>query len=82
MRGIAFMLVSTLSMSAMIAVVRYLSADLHPFQLAFFRAFFGFLFFLPFLMRQGLTPFRTRRIGVHSLRAVLHSISVLSLIHI
>jgi drug/metabolite transporter (DMT)-like permease len=76
-RGIAFMLVSTLSMSAMIAVVRYLSADLHPFQLAFFRAFFGFLFFLPFLMRQGLTPFRTRRIGVHSLRAVLHSISVI-----
>ena len=61
----------------MITVVRYLSADLHPFQLAFFRAFFGFLVFTPFFIQQGLAPLRTKRLGLHGFRAILHSTSVI-----
>jgi drug/metabolite transporter (DMT)-like permease len=76
-RGIGFMLISTLSMSAMITLVRHLSADLHPFQLAFFRAFFGFLVFIPLFIQQGLAPLRTQRLALHALRATLHSISVI-----
>ena len=76
-RGIGFLLISTFSMSAMVTLVRHLSADLHPFQLAFFRAFFGFLVFIPFLIQNGLAPFRTQRLALHSLRATLHSISVI-----
>ena len=64
-------------MSAMITVVRYLSADLHPFQLAFFRAFFGFLVLTPFFIQQGLAPLRTKRLGLHGFRAILHSTSVI-----
>ena len=64
-------------MSAMITLVRHLSADLHPFQLAFFRAFFGFLVFIPFFIQQGLAPLHTKRLGLHSFRAILHSTSVI-----
>ncbi|HIG13987.1 MAG TPA: DMT family transporter [Gammaproteobacteria bacterium] len=76
-RGIGFLLISTLSMSAMITLVRHLSADLHPFQLAFFRAFFGFVVFIPLFIQQGLAPLRTQRLALHGLRATLHSISVI-----
>ncbi|GIT47598.1 MAG: hypothetical protein Ct9H300mP13_3940 [Gammaproteobacteria bacterium] len=59
-KGIGFFLISTLSMSAMITVVRYLSADLHPFQLAFFRAFFWFfrLHSLFYSTRTGASAYK------------------------
>lgn len=73
LRGIVLMLTAAATSSIMIACVRYISADLHGFQVAFFRVFFGFIAFLPVLLRYGIEPMRTQRFGLHALRAVFHS---------
>lgn len=77
LRGLAYMLVFSFVMSAMIACVRFLSADLPAVELAFFRVFFGLVVFLPVLFRSGVGPLRTQRFGLHALRAVLHATSIL-----
>ena len=77
MRGIAYMLVFACSMSAMIAVVRHVSQEIHPFEAAFFRAFFGFLVFVPILVRKGGEILKTQRMGLHGLRSLLHVTSIL-----
>ena len=77
MRGGVLMLTAAATSSIMIACVRYISADLHGFQVAFFRMFFGFVFFLPVLIRYGIEPMRTRRFGLHALRSVFHASAML-----
>ncbi len=71
-RGIVMMLLSTLGFSAMHAIIRHVSADLHPIQIAFFRNFFGLIVFVPWFLRYGLTPLRTRNLKLHGLRAALN----------
>ena len=44
-------------------MVRLVSADLHPFEIAFFRNVFGFCVLIPWLMRIGRRAFATRREG-------------------
>lgn len=46
-RGILLMVVSTVFFAVMHGAIRYATQDLHPFQVAFFRNFFGLLVFLP-----------------------------------
>ena len=41
------------ALSAMHAIVRYLSPSIHPFELAFFRSLFGFIVIVPLLLRSG-----------------------------
>ena len=77
LRGLAYMLCFSFVMSAMIACVRFLSADLPAVELAFFRVFFGLVVFLPVLLRSGVEPLRTQRFGLHALRAILHATSIL-----
>ena len=70
-RGMAFMMISTLTGSVMIAAIRHLGTDIHPFEMVFFRSFFGLVFFAPWLIRQGLAPLRTRHIVLHGARSGL-----------
>jgi drug/metabolite transporter (DMT)-like permease len=72
--GIFFMLLSTLAFAALLAGIRYLSAELHPFEIAFFRYFFGFLVLVPVLVRNGISPFKTHRLGLHALRGGVQAI--------
>jgi len=66
----AYMVLSTASLVIMNALARHMSADIHPFELAFFRCFFGFVFFVPLFFRYGYEPLRTRRFGLHFLRGI------------
>ncbi len=50
-------------------LVRHMTADLHPFQVAFLRYAFGLIFLLPWLTRSGVTGLRTARMGLHCVRA-------------
>ncbi|HJO85487.1 MAG TPA: EamA/RhaT family transporter, partial [Rhodospirillales bacterium] len=58
-RGILLMLSGTLFLTAMVALVRYLSTDLHPFVIAFFRNLMGLGMLLPLLLRDGLGSLKT-----------------------
>ncbi|MEM7775766.1 MAG: DMT family transporter [Pseudomonadota bacterium] len=71
-RGIILMVASTVCFSTMHAAISFISSELHPFQIAFFRNFFGLLIFLPVVFRSGLGFLRTDRLGMHILRALLN----------
>lgn len=78
MRGIVLMVASTVCFSAMHAAISYLSKEMHPFEIAFFRNFFGLLVFLPVIYRSGFGFLRTDRFGTHLLRAVLNVTAMLA----
>ena len=68
LRGMAYMLFCALSFTLMNAVIRHVSATLHPLEIAFFRSLFGLLVFAPLFMRYGFEPLRSRRSGMLLLR--------------
>jgi drug/metabolite transporter (DMT)-like permease len=70
-RGAIFMVGACAGFAAMMAIVRQVSPEVHPFQAAFFRNAFGVLFMLPWLMYAGSHALRTGRPGMHAVRSVL-----------
>ncbi len=77
LRGVLFMFVATICFSVMHALIRYMSAELHPFELAFFRNLFGLLVVIPWFIRYGLKPLKTKRLGLHALRAGINAMAML-----
>ncbi len=76
-QGFALIVLGTALLSSMHALVRGVSHDIHPFEIAFFRNLFGFIIFIPWLARRGLSALRTDRIGLHAMRGVCNSGSML-----
>ncbi len=54
-------------------MVRHITSELHAFEAAFFRSFFGLLFMLPWFLRSGAIAFKTSRFGMHVARSVFHA---------
>jgi len=71
------MLAMTLVMAVMNSAARHVSQTVHPFELVFFRNFFGLLFVLPLLGRYGLAALRTQRLGLFVGRASLNVVNML-----
>ncbi len=78
LRAVLFMLLATVGFSASHALVRVLTRSLPPFEVAFFRSFFGLLVFVPFYLRDGIAVLHTHRLGLHFLRACLGAASLLT----
>jgi len=76
--GILLMLMSTALLASMHSVVRYLSADLHPFVIVFFRNFFGMLALVPLLMKSGFGQLRTQHPKLHLIRMGIGLLAMLS----
>lgn len=76
-RGIILAIASGAFFASMHGSVRLLSQDLDAMEIAFFRAFFGFLFFAPLLIRTRLSVLRTRRLPLHLLRGIFNGASLL-----
>ncbi len=72
MRGVAMMLLSTVFFSLLHASIRIVSAELPPFEIAFFRNVFGLMALTPLLARSGFGQLRTKRIGLHAARGLLN----------
>ncbi len=75
--GCSAMLCSTIMFSMMHVCVRFLSAELHPFEIAFFRNFLAVIFLLPLIMRNGAELLKTQHIKWHLLRAGLNVVAML-----
>ena len=71
------MCLSTVAFSIMHGLVRFVSEVLPPFQIAFFRNFFGLAFLLPLLMRSRFAVLHTKQIGLHALRGVINMAAML-----
>lgn len=79
LRTVMFAALASGFFAAMHTGVRHISTGgMHPFEVAFFRNLFGFVALAPFLIRTGPAAFRTRRLGLHTLRGVFNGISVLA----
>ena len=77
LRGVLLMLIATICFSLMHALIRHMSTQLHPFELAFFRNLFGLLVVMPWFVRYGLRPLKTKRLGLHGLRAGINVMAML-----
>lgn len=77
-RGIVLMFTSTFFFAAMHAIIRYLTETMHPFEVAFFRNFFGLIFVVPWFIRYGLQPLRTRHLKLHMYRALVNVVAMFS----
>ena len=73
----AYMVMAAALFASMHGTVRLVSADLHPFVIAVFRNLFGFLALVPLLLHGGIELFKTGRFGMHVVRAMFNSTSML-----
>jgi drug/metabolite transporter (DMT)-like permease len=77
-RGIAYVIIASFFFAAMGALIRLGAEELHAFQIAFLRNFFGLIFMLPWLYRDGMSALKTQRVGLYWLRAVFGVITMLT----
>jgi drug/metabolite transporter (DMT)-like permease len=70
------MALSTLGFSFTHALARIAGEELHAFEIVFFRNFFGVIVLLPWFVRHGLGPLRTKRHGLHALRVAMDFIAL------
>lgn len=75
--ALLLMLLASLLLASMHGLVRFASAGLHPFEIAFFRNLFGFCVLVPWLMRIGVMALHTNRLPLHAVRGFLNAGSML-----
>ena len=68
-RGALWIVVGCVCFVAMTTLAKAMGAHFHSFQVAFFRALFGFFAVVPFMIRIGPSVVRTRRLGLHIARS-------------
>ena len=73
--GIGLMVAATVTMIVQHSMAKLLAADLSVLEIVFFRTVAALLFFMPWMLRSGLTIFRTERLGLHVIRAFFQTIS-------
>jgi len=77
-RAITLMLASAVLFGAMAVVIRLASKQLHPFEIAFFRNVFGFMFALPLLWRHGIGVLRTQKLPLYLMRCSIGIVSMMA----
>jgi drug/metabolite transporter (DMT)-like permease len=77
-RAVVFMASSTVLFGVMAVCIRLASKQLHPFEIAFFRNLFGFVFTLPLLYRHGWAILRTDKISLYFLRCCIGIVGMLA----
>ena len=70
-RVVFWMTAGAVGYAGMIALVKYLSAEIDVYVLLFWRYFLALLIFLPWLLRAGGEALKTQRLGLHIGRAGL-----------
>ena len=76
-RAIGMMVASTLCFGTMAVLIRIASKQLHPFEIAFLRSFFGALAALPLVLRSGWRALHTDRLRFYTLRCAIGTVSML-----
>lgn len=77
-RAVGLMALAMLLFGIMAVCIRLASAQLHAFEIAFFRNFFGFLVLLPILVRHGPSLLRTNKLGFYVVRCLIGMVSMLA----
>lgn len=77
-RAALYMTISAVLFGIMAVTIRLASKQLHPFQIAFFRNLFGFVFTLPLLYRAGWGLLRTERLPLYFFRCLIGMVGMLA----
>jgi len=77
-RGITIMIAATILFSIMHASIKFMSNNLHPFEIAFFRNLFGLFVIAPWFIKYGLKPLKTKKLKLHGARSFFNVIAMLS----
>ncbi len=72
------MLAATVMFGFMTVAIRLATQELHAFEVAFFRNFFGLLFALPLLLKHGPGLLQTRKLPLYFARCVIGLMSMLA----
>lgn len=72
------MLGAVVMFSAAHGLVRFASSELHPFEIAFLRSFFGLVFMLPFIVRPPYTDLRVKLPKIHLIRGFSSSMATIA----
>lgn len=81
LRGLGLGAIATFLFAVETAVVRHLSQDLHPFEIAFLAAVSLSIAMLPWILHRNFAALRTGKLHLHILRTVFSSIAVLALFY-
>ncbi|MCC7047631.1 MAG: DMT family transporter [Alphaproteobacteria bacterium] len=76
-RGIGWMLLATALFVTMHVFIRRLSAEIHPFEIAFFRNFLGIFLLAGWFTRIGFGALKTGNAGLHLVRAAVNTVAML-----
>ncbi len=79
LRGIGYMLLAVVVWSAMMVLVRALSAEYTSFQILFIRTAAALLLLTPLIGRSGVRVLKTRRFPMHLMRAIFAYFGMLGL---
>ncbi|MEQ9327401.1 MAG: DMT family transporter [Rhodospirillales bacterium] len=77
-RGIVMMASATIVVSVMHVMIRELSAELHAFEIAFFRNLVTLCFMLPMIFSSGPDTWRTKHPKLHIARGLIGAAAVLT----
>jgi drug/metabolite transporter (DMT)-like permease len=77
-RAVFYMVGSALLFGIMAIMIRLAASELHPFEIAFFRNFFGLIAALPILYRHGFGILRTDKLPLYFMRCTIGIISMLA----
>ena len=76
-RAVFFMVLSAILFGCMAIVIRLASKQLHAFEIAFFRNFFGFLFTAPLFFKHGAAILKTDKLHLYIGRCLIGIISMM-----
>jgi drug/metabolite transporter (DMT)-like permease len=75
----ALMMIASAGLFGFMAIaIRYASRQQHPFEIAFFRCFFGALAALPLIAQHGWPILRTDKIGFYIARCVIGMLGMMA----
>jgi drug/metabolite transporter (DMT)-like permease len=71
-KGFIFIFLASATFPVMGTIVKHLTSELHPFQIAFFRCFFGLIIILPIIVKNNpIKILITEKLPIHLLRGLL-----------
>jgi drug/metabolite transporter (DMT)-like permease len=70
-QGALWLLLSCLGFSVMATFVKFAAREVSPFEITFFRCFFGLLVLAPAIGWHGIGALRTKHLGMHCWRGIL-----------
>jgi drug/metabolite transporter (DMT)-like permease len=77
MRGLMYATAAGMVFSVLNALMRLLTAELHPLQSQFLRYFFGLLVLAPWFWRHGFAAYKPQSVGGQFIRGVCHTLGLM-----